>query len=164
VNTVLIAVKTTISQGMGGLRLCLRQLKSLEVFGISSVYRKMDKENRGSLNEETVVVIRSQTRHELDEMRALIKKAREIQSGAVCDLLTFNETVDLDPSSPVPHPDLHLDPLVLRCAAEIHPDFVHPVLGRRLQDLVKFLQSLNEKSQFEFLSRGEALLAPVPEA
>jgi 2-amino-4-hydroxy-6-hydroxymethyldihydropteridine diphosphokinase len=55
------------------------------------------------------------------------------------DVLFFGETVLDAPRLIVPHPRLHQRKFALVPCLEIDPDFVHPVLKRRLSDLLSDL-------------------------
>lgn len=162
-NHALLSVTTQLSRGLAGLKQSLGAFESRRISKISSVYRRIDESTEGTLSSEVVVALSVSTPLELDPFRIWLEERRSEAPGTRWLLLAFNHEFHLDPRSPIPHPDLHLDPLILRCAAEIEGGFEHPVLGRSLQELVKSSQSSFGKTQFEFLSRGESLLAPLSE-
>ena len=162
-NFVLLALTTELSQGFTSLRECVQSLENTTVDRISSICRRVEGQTEGTLSSEMVVVLDLRTDLDFTELQKLVRKLKMRSPGVNVLVLALNHQVYLDPQTPIPHPDLHLDPLILRCAAEIRSDFEHPVLGRSLQELVKSSQSSFQQAQFEFLSRGERLLAPPTE-
>ncbi|NLT08841.1 MAG: 2-amino-4-hydroxy-6-hydroxymethyldihydropteridine diphosphokinase [Ruminococcus sp.] len=72
-------------------------------------------------------------------------RTREIHWGPRTldlDLIFYDRAVISDPDLIVPHPDMHNRDFVLKPAAELMPDYVHPVLGARVSEL---LERLNER-------------------
>jgi len=56
------------------------------------------------------------------------------------DLLLYGDGVIDEPGLRVPHPHLHERWFVLRPLTDLAPDVVHPVLGRRVRDLLAGLE------------------------
>ena len=71
-------------------------------------------------------------------------------------LLAFNQQVVLSPKLTLPYPELIVDVLLLRCAAEIWGQYEHPILQKTLGEIVK-KSELRERA--EFLMQGESLIA-----
>ncbi len=71
-------------------------------------------------------------------------------------LLAFNQQVVLSPKLTLPYPELIVDVLLLRCAAEIWGQYEHPVLQKTLGEIVKKSEL---KDRAEFLMQGESLIA-----
>ena len=57
------------------------------------------------------------------------------------DVLFYDDLVQDDPALILPHPDLHNRDFVLGPMAELAPNFVHPVLGKTMQQLLSELPS-----------------------
>lgn len=57
------------------------------------------------------------------------------------DVLFYDDLVQDDPALIIPHPDLHNRDFVLGPMAELAPNFVHPVLGKTMQQLLSELPS-----------------------
>ena len=57
------------------------------------------------------------------------------------DVLFYDDLVQNDPALIIPHPDLHNRDFVLGPMAELAPNFVHPVLGKTMQQLLSELPS-----------------------
>lgn len=161
-NFALLSLSTQMVKGPRALRDAIGSLAELRVQKISSVYRRLDPETEGTLAAEIMVVLGITTSSDLRGLQDQIRMAGTAFPAVEWKLLSFNHEVRLDPDSPVPHPLLHTDPMILHCAAEVESVFEHPVLGRSLQELVKSSQSLLGAPQFEFLMRGETLLGPNP--
>ena len=157
-NLVMIAISTQMTRGLEGIRECLKTLTILDVQRVSSVYRRRDQQTDGTLSSEVVVALAALTEMRLLDLQNFLKKQNEGLTFSKWLLLSYNDEVRLDPEAPIPHPLLHFDPLVLRCAAEIQGSFEHPVLGRSLQELVRSSTRVPDEGSDEFLARGESLL------
>jgi len=59
------------------------------------------------------------------------------------DLLLYEEGVLNEPDLVIPHPQMHLRSFVLTGMCELAPDFIHPVLGRSMQELATRLNGGN---------------------
>lgn len=158
-NFALVSLSCELAHGISVLRKAIRDLSPLEAKQASALYRRIDSGTDGTLSAELVAVVHFATMTSLFETKRHIQELKTTNPNVRVTLLTFNYDVMLEPQMPVPHPDLHLDQLILHCAAEIQGGFEHPVLGRSLQELVKSSQSRQSQIRFEFLSRGEGLLS-----
>ena len=84
----------------------------------------------------------------LDLMHGIENEAgrtREIHWGPRTldlDLIFYDRSIISEPDLTVPHPDMQNRDFVLRPAAELMPEYVHPVLGCKVSEL---LERLNEK-------------------
>lgn len=158
----LVSLSTQMVKGPRILREAIGSIAELRVQKVSSVYRRLDPATDGTLAAELMVVLGIATQVDLKGLQNQIKMAAVAFPSVDWKILSFDHEVRLDPESPVPHPLLHTDPMILHCAAEVEGVFEHPVLGRSLQELVKSSQSLQGAPHFEFLMRGETLLGPNP--
>lgn len=66
-------------------------------------------------------------------------------------ILSFEAEAYATPELTIPWPELSDDLLILKCAAEVSPDYKHPLLEKSLLEL---LQDKKIKPDFEFLSQG----------
>lgn len=57
------------------------------------------------------------------------------------DLIFYDDAVIRTPTLTVPHPDMHNRDFVLRPASELMPEYVHPVLGETVQQLLERLET-----------------------
>src|SRR5690606_21479223 len=91
------------------------------------------------------------------ELAFLASSSSSWSGGAIRQivLLCMDQLFLMTPDLTIPHPDLHASARWLVPAAEIAPDFIHPVLGARLEELG---QKLKTRSQVEFYAQSKALL------
>lgn len=78
----------------------------------------------------------------LHGIEAARDRTREVHWGPRTldlDLLIHGATVSDDPALALPHPRMHERRFVMAPAADVAPDLVHPVLGRRLADIAAAL-------------------------
>jgi 2-amino-4-hydroxy-6-hydroxymethyldihydropteridine diphosphokinase len=74
----------------------------------------------------------------------VFKRVREVQQGPRrmdLDLLLFGETVIDEENLVVPHPRLAERRFVLQPLCDIAPDFLHPLLGKPMHELLASLTS-----------------------
>jgi len=84
--------------------------------------------------------------------RSLLRRSRELEVAAGrnrkleerwgprildLDLLMASSTVCRGPDLDLPHPRLHERRFALEPAAEVAPNWIHPLLGRTIEDLAK---------------------------
>lgn len=71
-------------------------------------------------------------------------RVREIHWGPRTldlDLIFYDDAIIRTPTLTVPHPDMHNRDFVLRPASELMPEYVHPVLGVTVQQLLERLET-----------------------
>lgn len=66
------------------------------------------------------------------------------------DILFYENTVIKTPNLSIPHPRLEQRNFVLIPLAELAPDFIHPLLGKRIVDLIASSSDTSELSPMDF--------------
>lgn len=49
-------------------------------------------------------------------------------------LLCYENFLNMTPNLNLPHPDLQADPLLIRCSAEVWPEYEHPVFQKSMRE------------------------------
>jgi len=166
----LLSVESYLGDRKGRLKATLRKLQeNLTIAQISSIYElgegadaqrsvlsSMDRERwAGGLS----VVVRIRTTlppRELLELLQKIERQANLTTRCVdIDLLFYEEQSTMTPLLTLPHPELHRRPQVLIPAAEIAPDFTHPVLE---QNLAQLTHRFEKVPWGRYYSTGKTLL------
>ena len=99
--------------------------------------------------------------------RSLLRRSRELEVAAGrnrkleerwgprildLDLLMASSTVCRGPDLDLPHPRLHERRFALEPAAEVAPNWIHPLLGRTIEDLAKATRDREPDAILEVLS------------
>jgi 2-amino-4-hydroxy-6-hydroxymethyldihydropteridine diphosphokinase len=76
--------------------------------------------------------------HEIEtDLGRIRKKKAEYQSRTIdIDILFYDDEIIDRTDLTIPHPRLHLRRFTLKPLAEIAPDFIHPVFGRSIKELL----------------------------
>lgn len=101
---------------------------------VSTVYKRYLGKNRADLNAQIEVVVGFNTELPVDELLWHFKHFTKDTKAKIV-LLSYDDLVVLSPQLTLPHPHLHTDYLVIRCACEIWPHFEHPILQKSLSEM-----------------------------
>lgn len=125
-----------------------------EVLAISSVYKRYRGSNRVDLNANIEVALRFATDCAVDE---LLWHLRQIVTDekAEITLLSYDDLVVLSPQLTLPHPTLHTDLLIVRCASEAWPQYEHPIIQKTLSEIASTALPAVDS---EFFLQGKSLV------
>lgn len=148
---LLIGLKSDFLSGLDPLKKwCSRADQVFRDLQLSNIYRvEAVRVERGWLSELWAVCsVQSAFRTEELEMR-LFSLSQDLSLEATP--LLWGQEVLLNPQLPLPHPDLHRNPVFLQCATEVAPDLRHPILG---QSLIERLNEGGRSAALEFYAQG----------
>ncbi|WII72975.1 hypothetical protein QJS83_03705 [Bdellovibrio sp. 22V] len=151
---------------MGGVEKSRALLKKIlecgEISAISSIYKRYLTPERLDLSARLEFVIRFETSWGVDQVLHLVLSLCEQgQPGllqnrhAELTLLTFDDMILMSPRLTLPYPQLHQDPLIIRCAAEAWGQYSHPIYQKNLSEISK---SALPAKQAEFYMQGKSLV------
>lgn len=166
----LLSIESYLGDRRGRLQATIKRLfEELQIVQISSIYELSEggEANRSVLSSEDPerwagglsVVLRVTTDRSPLALLELIQKIERVSNMTTrcvdIDLLFYGEVSTMTPDLTLPHPEIHRRPQVLIPAAEIAPDFVHPVLGKNLAELTHRFEKTHWGSYY---SSGKTLL------
>lgn len=133
-----------------------------EIVAISSVYKRYLTEERQDLSARMEFVVRFETPLPVDQCLHLVLSQCEQgapgllqRSHAELTLLTFDDMIVMSPRLTLPYPQMHQDPLIIRCAAEAWGAYEHPIYQKSLSEIAK---SALPARQAEFYIQGKSLV------
>jgi 7,8-dihydro-6-hydroxymethylpterin-pyrophosphokinase len=125
-----------------------------QILAFSSVYKRYLATNRADLNAKIEAVFRIGTDCAADELlwhfRRFIKDKKTL-----LNLLSYDDLVVLSPQLTLPHPSLHTDFLIIRCASEVWPQFEHPIMEKTLSEISSLALPAVD---VEFFLQGKSLV------
>lgn len=170
-QTVLVSAKVFSNDGLKIVRSILLDLKEvLEMDRISSVYRVQGENQkpkhvhdlrRYSSFEGLAFCVAGQSRVKPVELIEYVEQLERslrneiMRRSASFNILAFGSLTFMTPGLTLPHPEFHLEAEQIIPAAEIWPDWIHPVLNQPLKALSGNLMTQNV---VEFFTQGKTLL------
>jgi 7,8-dihydro-6-hydroxymethylpterin-pyrophosphokinase len=121
---------------------------------LSSVYKRYHSKNRVDLNASIEAVLLFHTEAAVDEMLWRFRQLTK-DKKVFLNLLSYDDLVVLSPQLTLPHPSLHADFLIVRCASEAWPDFEHPIMQKTLREIAA---STLPPVDAEFFLQGKSLV------
>ena len=161
-SSALVLISIKMIAGVEILKRLVNELKLISWdLEFSSVYVQFETEQRYDFDANMVTVLKMNT--SLDS-KELAKKLKDTQNYLlsftgpervkITPLVMGQETL-MVPDLTLPHPSLHVDPLVIRCATEVWGSFEHPILKKTLHDLARTLPPITNA---EFMLQGKSLV------
>lgn len=139
--------------------------KDFEILALSSLYsdREQDKEKLGlrfmGQNIRMAISCASDLgpKECLSLLKSFEKNLNETHKKEeyLFYLLAYDKLSSMLPSVCLPHPELHLADLWLSPAAELWPDYLHPILDQSLSDMARASLS---NMQSQFIAQSKCLL------
>lgn len=105
-----------------------------EIKAIASVYKRCSKKIRGDLESNIETVVKFSTNSAVDELLWHFKQFLRDKKASL-NLLSYDELVVLSPQLTLPHPTMHTDFLIARCASEVWPEYEHPIMMKTLSEI-----------------------------
>jgi 7,8-dihydro-6-hydroxymethylpterin-pyrophosphokinase len=146
-------------EGADSIRRILQQISSEgDVHTISSIYRRRNQMRPNDLETPIEFVIHFATERSAsalaDFFRAFLSKIPLRHEGDLLfTLLSFDGEVLMTPEMTLPHPSLHADALVCRCASEAWGTFEHPVLKKTMAQIATMIPPVTDA---EFWMQGQS--------
>jgi hypothetical protein len=148
--------------GMETLNRLVAELKLISwEMEFSSVYRQFHTEQRYDFDAQLITVVKLGFNGTTEEF---IKKVQGLQAYLSSFVgkdkvkvvpLAIEQETQMIPELTLPHPILHTEPLVTRCAAEVWGSYEHPILKRTLNDLADKAPAIINA---EFMLQGKSLV------
>lgn len=132
------------------------------IVSISSVYKRFSNSERMDFSARLEFVLRFSTKMSVDQtLHFVLSQARQgvqgLKQQARADLLllTFDNLILMSPRLTLPYPELHKDPLIIRCAAEAWGQYEHPIYQKNLNDISR---TAPDARWAEFYMQGKTLV------
>ncbi|MEK2689470.1 hypothetical protein [Bdellovibrio sp. GT3] len=133
-----------------------------DIIGISSIYKRYTSDAHNDLSARIEFVIRFETAMSVEQhLHLVLSLCDEGSSGLVqrsqveMILLAYDETILMSPRLTLPYPQLHTDPLIIRCAAEAWGQYEHPIYQKTLSEISKTARTVRDA---EFYKQGKSLI------
>ncbi len=157
---VLISIK--MIAGVDILKRLVNELKLISwEMEFSSVYVQYETEQRYDFDANMMTVLKMGTSlgakefsQKLQEIENYLLSFTGPERVKITPLAMGQETM-MVPDLTLPHPSLHKEPLVIRCATEVWGNYEHPILKKTLNDLARGLPAITNA---EFMLQGKSLV------
>ncbi|MGZ3768405.1 MAG: hypothetical protein ACXVCP_01310 [Bdellovibrio sp.] len=162
-HSALIHITLDLVGGIEKARSLLERTKEFgQISAISSVYKRYLSKDHDDLSAKLEFVARFETILDVDQTLNLILSLCEVgvsgftqKSRTEATLLVYDSMILMSPKLTLPYPELHRDPLIIRCAAEAWGQYEHPIYQKSLSELSKL--ALPSKLA-EFYIQGKSLV------
>jgi 7,8-dihydro-6-hydroxymethylpterin-pyrophosphokinase len=154
-HQTLVHLVTDLVGGTAIARSLVVQMEKIgQVTAVSSVYKRYLGRNHVDLYANIEVVFRFATDCAVDEMLWHLRQFLK-DKKAFLNLLSYDDLVVLSPQLTLPHPSLHTDFLIIRCASEAWPQYEHPIIQKALSEIASLALPVVDA---EFFLQGKSLV------
>lgn len=162
-HTALVHIALDLVGGVDKAReILLALMERGELVAISSVYKRYLTPERLDLSARLEFVIRLETPWGVEQALQQVLSLCDPSSNpslrknrAELTLLAFDDLILMSPRLTLPYPQLHQDPLIIRCAAEAWGQYEHPIYQKNLSEISK---TAAPAKQAEFYMQGKSLV------
>jgi hypothetical protein len=155
-HSALIWISINFLAGQSKLRELVHDLQKIgDIPALSSIYKNFLSARLEDLNSNLVLVLKLDTKLDSQEIFVHLQKMAAVFSAQVI-ILAFDQEIRMVPGKNLPQPQLHADPLTLRCASEAWGEYHHPVLGQTLNEIVRLSDSPQNAA---FFAQGLSLFS-----
>ncbi len=126
--------------------------RNIQVSSISSIYKRFQSLEQVDLNARMEFVTKIITDLSPEE---LLGSLAQLTEKIQVILLAYDDLILMSPQMTLPYPDLHNDPLVIRCSAEAWGEYEHPVYQKTLSEISR---TALPSSNSEFFLQGRSLI------
>ena len=158
----LIYISISMVSGMDTLKKLVEQIKLISWdMEFSSIYRQFHTEQRYDFDARMIGVLKLGFKGSTEDFVKQIQGTQNYlasfvgkDKARVIPLAVEQET-QMMPDLTLPHPILHTEPLVTRCAAEVWGNYEHPILKKTLSELASKAPLIKNA---EFYLQGKSLV------
>ncbi len=161
-HTALVLISIKMIAGVEILKRLVNELKLISwEIEFSSVYVQYETEQRYDFDANMITVLKMGTSLSAEEFsQKILMTQNYLLSFTGADRvkmtpLAIDQETLMVPDLTLPHPSLHMDPLVIRCATEVWANYEHPILKKTLNDLARSLPPITNA---EFMLQGKSLV------
>lgn len=161
-HSALVLISIKMIAGVEILKRLVNELKLISWdMEFSSVYVQYETEQRYDFDANLITVLKMGTDLKPKEFAQKILHTQNYllsftgPERVKMTLLALDLETLMVPDLTLPHPNLHMDPLVIRCATEVWGNFEHPILKKTLHDLARTLPPITNA---EFMLQGKSLV------
>ncbi|MFN7454257.1 MAG: hypothetical protein ACK5RO_06310 [Pseudobdellovibrionaceae bacterium] len=158
-NQFLISVSIDLIGGIQDALYLVRSLSSsAQIEKVSSIYKRFLNSRNEDLNSELVFVMKAESSlssEDLDAKLSELRKSARAGRKRSFRILSMNNQIQLKPDLALPHPDLIHDRLILQCCCEVWENYLHPVTGQKLSEILLMSEALDSA---EFFTQGKGLI------
>ncbi len=125
---------------------------TISIQSVSSIYKRFNSDDRADLNASMEFVVKVITQLGPEEILKFLEDTK-IKMNFI--LLVYDDVIKMSPQLTLPYPELHTDPLIIRCAAEAWGQYDHPIYMKTLSEISNLARPTRDA---EFFLQGRSLI------